>query len=186
MGGVISSIEETWNEIKKPPSKEEIQQPPCQLGMHLMEPFSPVSPSYEWKTGHSGSFKDIPQDVILFIANGLSCFDISVLEQVCRRFFVIIRLQWPQNQRRFALWSYTGTEKPQKWDTYEFYIKFYERGRWATYNSMDDPNNSKVDPVHSLVTIMDQFVPSDCEVDPSQWEICELKGEKNSYSFNEL
>jgi hypothetical protein len=47
-------------------------------------------------------------------------------------------------------------------------------------------NNSKVDPVHSLVTIMDQFVPSDCEVDPSQWEICELKSEKNSRSFNEL
>jgi hypothetical protein len=167
-------------------TSDEIERSPRRLGMHLIKSSPLVSPSDKCKIGHSGSFEDIPQDVILLIANGLSCFDISVLERVCRRFFVIIRLQWPLNQRCFALWLDTGTEKPQKWDTYEFYIKFHERGRWATYNSMNGPNNSKMDPVHSLVTIMDQFVPSDCEVDPSQWEICELKSEKNSYSFDGL
>jgi hypothetical protein len=165
---------------------DEIKRSPHRLRMCLIESSPLVSPSNKWKIGHSGSFEDIPQDIILLIANGLNCFDISVLERVCRRFFVIIRLKWPLNQRRFALWSYTGTEKPQKWNIYEFYIKLHKRGRWATYNSMDDPNNSKVDPVHSLVTIMDRFIPSDCEVDPSQWEVCELKSEKNSYSFNEL
>jgi hypothetical protein len=165
---------------------DEIKRSPHRLRMCLIESSPLVSPSNKWKIGHSGSFEDIPQDIILLIANGLNCFDISVLERVCRRFFVIIRLKWPLNQRRFALWSYTGTEKPQKWNIYEFYIKLHKGGRWVTYNSIDDPNNSKVDPVHSLVTIMDQFVPSDCEVDPSQWEICELKSEKNSRSFNEL
>jgi hypothetical protein len=159
---------------------------PYRLRMHLMEPFSLVGPSDECKIGHSGCFEDISQDIILLIANSLICFDISVLERVCRRFFVIIRLKWPLNQRRFALWSYTGTEKPQKWDIYEFYIKFHKGGRWATYNSIYDTNNSKVDPVHSLVTIMDEFVPSDREVDPSQWEVCELKSEKSSYSLNKL
>jgi hypothetical protein len=165
---------------------DEIKRSPHRLRMCLIESSPLVSPSNKWKIGHSGSFEDIPQDIILLIANGLNCFDISVLERVCRRFFVIIRLKWPLNQRRFALWSYTGTEKPQKWNIYEFYIKLHKGGRWVTYNSIDDPNNSKVDPVHSLVTIMDQFVPSDCEVDPSQWEVCELKSEKSSYSLNKL
>jgi hypothetical protein len=73
MNEFISSIEETWSEIKKPPPNE-IQQPPYRLGMHEIEPFSLVSPSHKWRTGHSGSFGNIPQDVILHITNGLSCF----------------------------------------------------------------------------------------------------------------
>jgi hypothetical protein len=58
------------------------------------------------------------------------------------------------------------------------------KGRWATYNDKDDPNNSNVDPVHSLAARMGQSLPPDREVNPSQWETDELKGEKTTVSLS--
>jgi hypothetical protein len=72
------------------------EQPPYQLKRYLVGPSSSMESLDNWKGRYPGEFTSTTDDAFLLMVNYLNYFDIGALEQVCKPFFVIIRLKGPK------------------------------------------------------------------------------------------
>jgi hypothetical protein len=161
------------------------------------QPPSPLNPSNKREERHSKAFIDIPDEIILYILDFLDYFDgTNVLKQVNNHFHEIIESKWPSIPRYlFKFWptparpsilqtlfkslSNTNIECTLKRDFYQFCMTLNKEKVIHNY----DPSNYNMKQARYLVAIMNEYLLSHHEVNPSQWDVIMLKDEKCNIAF---
>jgi hypothetical protein len=125
----------------------------------------------------------IPGEIILIIAEYCDYFNITVLKQACRHFFVIISPKWPTTQYSIAYWENNEIQYSRKQYSYNLCMKLYKKR--VTHNGNNVTNNLNMDPVCYFDGIINRPSPSPNKVNPSQWKAIRLKSETSDYIINQ-
>jgi hypothetical protein len=170
------------NEEQTSDTKE--QPLPYQLMEYLVSCSPPANLPSDWKKYAPENFISIHKDIILIIANYLSRFDRGALEQVCKYFLIIIRLEWPPMPEYLLYYPDTKIQHLLKRNFYELCKALHNVE--ITYNNVT--SNSKKGPARYLARRSERPY-SDLEVDLSQLEgfmVNMVEFEKDNNLFTQL
>jgi hypothetical protein len=138
---------------------------------------SSMGPPNTYKERCSANFENIPNDIILYIANYLVYSNIGALGTVSRCFLEIIRLKWPLSFGDFVYWSDSSIEDSLKRDFYQLCMGLYKEKAIFKKNNDVTKNRS-----YLAAIINDERSPF--KEDPSQWNVIVLKCETYDIAFN--
>jgi hypothetical protein len=128
---------------------------------------------------YPGMFIPISDDSFRLMINYLDYFDRRALEQVCKLFFVIIRLKGPKFSYPFVFWSHTKIKDSRKQGSYEFCMVLHDLR--ATYNG-----DTNMGPVYYFDVIMNQCSSRFHEEDSPVWNVMRLESETSIRKINQF
>jgi hypothetical protein len=143
-----------------------MNQPVKEESQSQLTKYRPVSPPLPLKV----SLDNREDGNFLLMINYLNYLDRRALEQVCKLFFVIIRLKGPKFSCPFVFWSHTEIKDSRKQGSYELCMILHDV--MATYNV-----NTDMDPVYYFDVIMNQCTSQFHEEDSPVWNVMRLEGE---------
>jgi hypothetical protein len=152
-----------------------MNQPVKEESQSQLTKYRPVSPPLPLKV----SLDNREDGNFLLMINYLNYLDRRALEQVCKLFFVIIRLKGPKFSCPFVFWSHTEIKDSRKQGSYEFCMVLHDLR--ATYNG-----DTNMDPVYYFDVIMNRRSSRFHEEDSPVWNVMKLEGETNDYIINQF